>query len=125
MIEKLRIQLKQYKINFSVPLMWFTYFPFIGWLYPFIFKKNNRFAMHHGRQALIMAIIFTAVPIMLTFSSVFIPRSYRVVQLVFVLLVYLSHLVYFALCAWGFIKVKENKMYDFPVIMRYAKKLDV
>jgi hypothetical protein len=94
-------------------------------MYPFIFKKNNTFAMHHGRQALIMAIIFTAVPIILTFSSIFIARSHRVVQLVFVLLVYLSHLAYFSLCAWGFIKVKENKMYDFPVINRYAKKLDV
>jgi uncharacterized membrane protein len=125
MIEKLRIKIKKLNINFNVPLMWFTYFPFIGWLYPFIFKKRDRFAMHHGRQAFILAVIFTAVPIILTFSSVFVPRSNRVAQLVFVILVYLSHLVYFSLCAWGFIKVKENKTYNFPVINQYAKKLDV
>jgi len=46
-------------------------------------------------------------------------------QLVLVILVYLSHLAYFSLCAWGFIKVKEKKMYNFPIIIRYAKKLDV
>jgi uncharacterized membrane protein len=125
MIEKLRITLPRFISNFNMPLIWFTYFPFIGWMYPFISKKKDRFAMHHGRQAFILAIIFTAVPIILTFSSVFIPRSYRLAQLVLVALVYLSHLVYFSLCAWGFIKVKDNKMYDFPVIKQYAKKLDV
>jgi hypothetical protein len=94
-------------------------------MYPFIFKKDDTFAMHHGKQAFIMALVFTAVPILLTFSAVFIPISYRVVKLVFAILVYFSHLAYFALCAWGFLKMKENVMYDFPVIMQYAKKLDV
>ena len=125
MIKKISIKINRYNINVNVPLIWFTYFPFIGWMYPFIFKKDDKFAMHHGKQAFIMALIFTAVPIFLIFSSIFVPRSYRVIQLVFVMLVYLSHLAYFSLCAWGFIKVKENKLYDFPIIIQYAKKLDV
>jgi|SRR3990172_8861568 hypothetical protein len=125
MIEKFSIKISRYNINFDVPLAWFTYFPFIGWMYPFIFKKGDKFAMHHGKQAFIMALIFTAAPIILTFSAIFVPRSYRVMQLVLVILVYLSHLAYFSLCAWGFIKVKEKKMYNFPIIIRYAKKLDV
>ncbi len=106
-------------------LLWLTYFPFVGWLYPFIARKNDAFAMHHGKQALIMAIVFTAAPIALTFSTVFIPISYRGVKLTAVILVYLSHLAYFALCAWGFIKMKEKAVYDFPVISGYAKRLDV
>ena len=81
--------------------------------------------MYHGKQAFIMALVFSAVPILLTFSAVFIPISYRAVKLVFAILVYLTHLAYFALCAWGFLKMKENVMYDFPVIIQYAKKLDV
>jgi hypothetical protein len=125
MVDTFKVKIKRYKIDFDVPFAWFTYFPFLGWLYPFIFKKNDAFAMHHGKQAFIMAVIFSAIPIVLTFSTVFIPISYRVVKLVFVVLVYLSHLAYFGLCAWGFLKVKEKSRYDFPIITPYAKKLNI
>ena len=63
--------------NVKVKPVWLTYFPFVGWLYPFIAMKNDAFAMHHGKQAFIMAVVFTAAPIILTFSTVFIPISYR------------------------------------------------
>ena len=71
-----------------------------------------------------MALFFTAVPVLLTFSSVFIPISLRGLKLAFVLVIYLSHLCYFTLCARGFMKMKENAAYDFPFISKYAKKVD-
>ncbi|OHD64988.1 MAG: hypothetical protein A2176_04350 [Spirochaetes bacterium RBG_13_51_14] len=125
MKEQFNISIKKYKINLDVHLLWLTYFPFIGWLYPFIFKKDDAFAMHHGKQAFIMALLFTAIPIAITFSAAFIPITWRVIKLIFAILIYLSHLAYFALCAWGLLKVWDRSAYEFPVIMRFAKKLDV
>jgi hypothetical protein len=126
LIKTITAAVRRFCSAFSVlPPVWFTYFPFVGWLYPFIAMKNDRFAMHHGKQAFIMAMFFTAAPIFITFSTVFIPISYRAVKLAVVIMVYLSHLAYFALCAWGFLKMKENVTYDFPVISGYAKKLDI
>jgi hypothetical protein len=125
MAEKISITIKRYNIHFEVPLIWFTYFPFIGWLYPFIFKNGDKFAMHHGKQAFIMALFFSALPSLLTFSTVFVPISFRVLKLIIVILVYLSHGAYFGLCAFGFLKLKAAERYDFPVIMQYAKKINV
>ncbi|MBP7735057.1 MAG: DUF4870 domain-containing protein [Spirochaetes bacterium] len=125
MKESINVTIKRFNVDFDVPLIWFTYFPFIGWTYPFIFRKEDSFAMHHGKQAFVMALAFTALPIVLTFSTVFIPISFRVLKLIVVVLVYLSHLAYFALCAYGFMKVKATELYDFPVLIKYAKKIDV
>ncbi len=125
MIDKISITIKRLNIDFDVPLAWFTYFPFIGWIYPFLFRKDDGFAMHHGKQAFIMALFFTALPLLLTFSTVFVPISFRVLKLVIVIMVYLSHVAYFALCAFGFMKVKDAALYDFPVIIQYAKKINV
>ncbi|HOT46155.1 MAG TPA: hypothetical protein PLM53_15690 [Spirochaetota bacterium] len=125
MAEKFSIQIKRFNIDFDVPLIWFTYFPFIGWIYPFAFRRGDAFAMHHGKQAFIMALFFTALPILLTFSTVFVPISFRVLKLIIVILIYLSHGAYFALCALGFMKVMGLEKYDFPFIIQYAKKINV
>ncbi|MBN2161050.1 MAG: hypothetical protein JW807_16805 [Spirochaetes bacterium] len=125
MIDKFRITIRRFKIDFEVPLVWFTYFPFVGWMYPFLFKKDDTFAMHHGKQSLVLSILFTAIPVVLTFSAVFIPISLRAIRLAFAIAVYCSHLAYFSVCGWGFFKIMENVRYDFPVIARYAKKIEV
>jgi hypothetical protein len=125
MKDTFRITIRKYNVDFEVRLVWLTYFPFIGWLYPFIKNHKDRFAMHHAKQAFVMALFFTAVPVLLTFSSVFIPISLRVLKLIFVILIYCSHLGYFALCALGFMKMKEKATYDFPVIAKFAKKVAV
>ncbi len=125
MVEKFRATIKRFNVDFDVPLIWFTYFPFVGWAYPFLFRKDDSFAMHHGKQAFIMALFFIALPILLTFLTVFVPISFRVLKLIVVVLVYLSHLTYFTLCAIGFMKVKAAVMYDFPIIIQYAKKINV
>ena len=125
MKDTFRISIRKYNIDFEVRLVWVTYFPFIGWLYPFIAKHRDHFAMHHAKQAFVMALFFTAVPVLLTFSSVFIPISLRVLKLIFVILIYVSHLCYFTLCARGFMKMREKATYDFPVIGKFAKKVAV
>jgi uncharacterized membrane protein len=125
MKDTFRITIKRYNVDFEVQLLWLTYFPFIGWLYPFILKAKDSFAMHHAKQAFVMALFFTALPMVITFSSVFIPISLRWLKLVFAILIWISNLGYFALCARGFMKMKEKSKYEFPIIGTYAKKVAV
>jgi hypothetical protein len=125
MTDFITIRIKRFKIDTKVPLIWLTYFPFVGWFYPFAFKKDDPFAMHHGKQAFVLAFFFTAFPVALTFMSVFIPISLRSVRLAVVILIYLSHLTYFALCAQGFMKLREGVTHDAPLFGKYAKKLNV
>ncbi|OHD67790.1 MAG: hypothetical protein A2W19_13270 [Spirochaetes bacterium RBG_16_49_21] len=125
MIEKIKVTNKRYRIDFDVYLVWLTWFPFIGWMYPFIFKKGDNFAMHHAKQAFILALFFTAAPIVITFLSAFVPITLRAIKLAFVISVYLSHCAYFCVCAGGFLKIKDKSMYEFPVVMKFADKLDV
>ncbi|MBN2079794.1 MAG: hypothetical protein JW838_12575 [Spirochaetes bacterium] len=121
----LRIRIEQIGIDYSLPLAWLTYFPFIGWLYPFVAMKDDAFAMNHGKRAFVMAVFFTALPVTLTFASAFVPISYRIASLVFAILVYLSHALYFGLCVWGFTHLKRGSEWDFPPVNRFADKVPV
>lgn len=125
MIEEIPIKIKRFNVDVKVPLVWLTYFPFVGWLYPFVLKKDDSFAMHHAKQAFVMAVFFSAVPVFLTFVSVFIPTSLRGVRLAVAIIIYASHISYFALCAFGLIKMKEGKIHDVPLFGKYAKMLNV
>ena len=121
----LRIRIERTGIDVSLPLIWLTYFPFVGWLYPFVAMKDDAFAMAHGKRAFVMAVCFTALPVTLTFMSVFLPISYRVAALVFALLVYLSHALYFGLCAWGFMRLRRGEEWNFTPVSRFADKVPV
>lgn len=81
--------------------------------------------MHHAKQAFVMAVFFTAVPTAVTFLTVFVPISWQVTKLVSAVLVYCSHLAYFFLSVLGYMKIRDNALYDFPMISRYAQKLDI
>jgi hypothetical protein len=40
-------------------------------------------------------------------------------------LVYLSHLIYFVLCAIGLLKMIKNVLFEFPIVMKFARRLNV
>ncbi len=125
MKNRLRIRIEQFGIDRSLPLAWLTYIPFIGWLYPFVAMKDDVFAMNHGRRAFVMAVFFTALPVALTFLSVFVPISFRVASLVIAVIIYCSHAVYFGLCIWGFTHLKRGSEWNFPPVTRFAEKVPV
>ena len=125
MIEKFNIRIPRFNIDVPIQFIWVTYFPFIGWFYPFIYKKDDAFAMHHAKQAFIMAVFFTAVPVAITFLTVFVPISWRAVKLVSATLVYLSHVSYFFLSVLGYMKIRDAVRYEFPIVSRYAQKLEI
>jgi len=102
-----------------------TYFPFIGWLVTMTMKKDDTLAMHHARQGFVLAVIFTAISVFLSFSTVFIPRNYRTVKLIIISLTYFFYLIYLILCIMGTLMIRKNSMGEIYFIGRLAKKIDV
>ncbi len=120
-----RIRIERLGVDYVLPLAWCTYFPFIGWLYPFVSMKDDGFAMEHGKRALVMALFFTAFPLLLTFASAFVPILNRVAALIIAIMVYLSHIVYFGLCIRGFLLLRRKARWEVPLIDRFAEKIHV
>ncbi|MFC1670981.1 hypothetical protein ACFL20_11365 [Spirochaetota bacterium] len=102
-----------------------SYIPFIGWMAPVAFQKNNSFAMAHARQALIMALFFTVALILLTFSTVFIPRNLRVLNFIVIMIIYILDLLYLGLCIIGTVMIGKGRKIEFPIIKNYTKLLGI
>jgi hypothetical protein len=117
------LQVKGITLNDVRNHVW--YVPFIGWIYPMAFKKDDAFATHHAKQGFVMAVFFTVILVGLAVSTVFIPISLRVVKLVIVILIYLTELVYLSLCIRGTLMLKNGEQKDIPLFDTYARKLEV
>ena len=111
--------------NLVKNLVYATYVPFVGWLPVMVMKKDEPLAMHHARQGFVFAVIFTAVAMILSFSTVFIPRNFRTLKLVIICLIYFSHLFYFGLCVAGTLMIRKGKTGEFFFIDRLVKKIDL
>ncbi|MBN1531798.1 MAG: hypothetical protein JXA20_03975 [Spirochaetes bacterium] len=115
----------QRRIRFTVNLNHFYYFPFIGWLYPMALKKGDEAAMVHARQGFVMALFFTVLLTLLSFSTIFIHTGFRVMRLVIVIFIYLMELLYFSLCIWATMNLVKGKAVDIPLVKEYAEKVNV
>ncbi len=102
-----------------------VYIPFVGWIYAMVFLFEDDFIMKHTRLAFIAALVFTLVPVSLSFIKLFTPASLRVLRLIAVILIYLSHALYLAICVWGTSMIHRHKFAPVPIIEKYAKRLDV
>jgi hypothetical protein len=103
----------------------FTYFPFIGWILPIGFNSRDEFAVNHGKHALVAALFSVIILVTLTIVSLFVPKSYRTMKLVIVIAIYLILTLYFVLCIIGTLMIKDGKMSKFPVIEKFADKLEI
>ncbi len=112
-------------IRFTVDLNHFYYVPFIGWLFPMAFKKDDPAAMNHARQGFVMALFFTVLLAGLSFSTIFIHTGFRVMRLVIVLFIYAMELSYFSLCLWATINLVKGKSVEIPLVKEYADKIKV
>ncbi len=119
------LEVERFKFKKELPFQWFIYLPFVGWIYAFLFRTDDQFCMHHATNAVKMAGFFTAVPTLLTFLIVFLPASFRWVRLITVLLIWLSHLAYFALCGLGTYRIYKGSKEDFPYVQEYLNKIDL
>lgn len=103
----------------------FAYFPFIGWFVLLILGRDDEFSLHHIKQAFIMALVFAAALIILGTVLTFTRRGEGYLRLVFVILIYLVYLLYFAMCVIGTRAVLRSEKISFPVISKYASKVNI
>ncbi|MCP4137696.1 MAG: DUF4870 domain-containing protein [bacterium] len=102
-----------------------TYIPFVGWFYPMAMKKEDSFAMHHAKQAFVMAVVFSVVLLFFFGITVFLPTDLRVLRLSIVIIIYLLYVLYFVLCVIGTLKIKAGEEYKFPFIKKYTDSFEV
>ncbi len=102
-----------------------TWFPFLGWMLPIGFNREDPLAVDHGKQAMYMALFAVIILTGLTFGSLFIPRSFRPMKLATVIVTYLVLALYFIICGMGTYMIKNGKKQELPFISRYAEKLDI
>ncbi len=97
-----------------------AYIPFIGWLLPLYLKEESDFCQESGKTGFILAIFFTGLVLGLFFINLFfIPRDWRVVRLIMVLLVYACYAVYFPLCGYGMYLSVHGKKLEIPFLSQY------
>ena len=113
---------KRYEHYFAMA----AYVPFIGWLAPIYLKRKNAFCKDHGKMGLLLAVFFAAAALSVYFFNLlFVPREWRVIRLFFVLVIYVLHLSYFSLCAWGMHRAYHKKRLEIPQAERYLDLIEL
>jgi hypothetical protein len=102
-----------------------TYFPFIGWIYPFVSRSGEAFAYSHAKQAFALAVIFTATGLFFTSLEFLTPYALRGVKFGFIVLIYLSHLIYFVMCARGTYFMRKKAEAKIPAAQKYIDSLNL
>ncbi len=102
-----------------------TWFPFIGWMLPIAFNNRDDLALDHGKQAMYTALFAAVFLIIVTFTSLFMPRSSRSMRLAIVILFYLVLMLYFIICGIGTFLIKKERKGNIPFIKGLAEKLDI
>ncbi len=123
-LEKYRAEAyrKRYEHFFAMA----AYVPFVGWLAPLYLKRKNAFCKDHGKMGLLLAAFFTAAALSVYFFNLlFVPREWRVIRFFFVLIIYVLHLSYFSLCAWGMYRAYHKKRLEIPQAERYLDLIEL
>ena len=89
------------------------------------FNSEDKLAMDHAKQALVVAIFFSASATLLYCLSFFAPADLRIFRLVVVLLIYALYLIYAVLCVMGTVQVRQGRYRPFPVFGSYTDRLDL
>ena len=105
-----------------------AYVPFVGWMLPLYLKRDVRECQFNGKQGLLLAVAAAVPAVVLSILLyVFLPREWRLVKFLVVILIYLIYLAYFAACVYGIVKSlkDEDTKLPVPVMERYMGRLDL
>ena len=106
-----------------------VYFPFVGWFVLLALGRDGEYYLHHIKQALILALTFAAVLIVLGVTLTMTQRGEGYFKLALVILIYLVDLLYLALCIAGTRAVFRSEKIEFPIIgktiNKYAAKINI
>jgi uncharacterized membrane protein len=100
----------------------------IGWLFVFLFRREDRFAVYHAKQALLLTIVAGATPLVwavISWVVTWVPwvgplvaaASFSLVMLVYVVTV----------VAWvaGMVYALQARLKPVPVLGRWAERLPI
>jgi len=100
-----------------------TYFPFIGWFFPAILKKDDEFLIFHSKQAFLMA-AYTAVVCSCLFLISGIINS-PVVKLGVISIIYFHYAVYCIFCILGTLSIKKGEKKNLPIVSKYTNRFQL
>ena len=121
----LNLEFGKKKFKLTIDLNHFYYIPFIGWMYPMAFKKDDPAAMSHAKQGFVLALFFTALLMGLSFFTVFVHTGFRAFRLFITILIYLTELAYFALCIRGTMMLVKGKPFVLQRVKKYVDMINV
>ena len=101
-----------------------VYLPFIGWFIVLILNRSgNDFIVHHIKQSFALALASTVCLVTLGFLLTL--MRYGILNLAFVIIVYLVYLLYLTLSIIGTYAVLRRKKIKFPFTGDYAARLNI
>ena len=125
LIKKYLIVAQKYADTAFENKLYATYLPFIGWLIPFHFNKDDKFAMHHGRQAFLISVSFAAALIFIYFATYLIPVKIKAAKLFLIILIYLIELLYLAIFIIGTRWIIKQEKKSLPFIDKYDHLINI
>jgi hypothetical protein len=102
-----------------------TYLPFIGWLIPFHYFKDDDFAMHHGKQAYMTSVAFAAALILIYFSTYFVPVKLKFIKFFLIIMIYILELLYLAIVIVGTRWIIKQEKRSIPYIDKYDHLINI
>jgi hypothetical protein len=91
-----------------------SFVPFFGWLIPLYLKKEDEFSQYQSKMGFHLALYFAIFPWLLLMLNMFSPKEFRIFRLILVIMIYLSHLAYFCVCAYGIRLSLNEKRFEIP-----------
>jgi hypothetical protein len=99
-----------------------SFVPFLGWLIPLYLKKEDEFSQYQSKMGFHIALYFTIFPWLLLMITMFSPKEFRIFRLILVIMIYLSHLAYFSVCAYGIRLSINGKKFEIPDNISYITR---
>ena len=99
--------------------------PILGWLYVFLFHRDNEFAVFHAKQAIILALFVVLVPILwavLAWAMLWIPSAGGVLAAASFTLVMLVFIGAFFVWIAGMVNAARARLVPLPVFGGLAER---
>lgn len=99
--------------------------PILGWLYVFIFHRDNEFAVFHAKQAITLTVVIILVPILwavLAWAMLWIPTAGGVLAAASFTLVMLIFIAAFVVWVIGMVNAARARLVPLPIFGSWAQR---
>ncbi len=101
-----------------------SYFPFIGWIYPYFINKNE-FIYKNARSGLVLSIIAIILTTLFGFLKIFIMSVSSYSAFIITIIIYTFYVAYFVISAIAFYRAYQGKNVNIPIISRIAENINI